>query len=720
MDRQGIQPEGYILLSHEKASRLRNWDNLEQAHREGLVVSGRVMGRIKGGLSVDVGVVAFMPGSQIDLRPGHNLDSFIGKDIPVKIVKLNRRRGNVVVSRKMAVEEDLQARKSAALQDLSEGAIVTGIVKNLTEYGAFVDLGGIDGLLHVSDMSYGRVTHPSEVVNVGRRDHGQGAEIRSQQGAHFARPEATGPRSVGNHRQNIIRSGARVIGRVVSVTDYGAFVELEPGVEGLIHISEMTWSRRMKHPSKVVKVGDQVEAVVLDVKPKDRRVSLGIKQLEADPWTTVADRYSIGSVVEGRVRKLTDFGVFIEIEEGIDGLVHISDLSWTKRVKHPSEVLKKGQLVQAVILNIDAPNRRLSLGVKQLQPDAWESFFRTHQAGDIVRGRVCRAANFGVFVELAPGVEGLCHRSEIPGAADRHGAEEPALPIGEEFDFKVIKTNEAEKKIGLSLRALADDEERTRLEDYQRHAAAATMTIEEVMHSQSEARAAAGSALTRGDEAHDQGRIDRRSVPRRRDDPQGFGSDRRSDLRQHRAFFARRGQDRNSRFWQFPDAAAATPRGPQSEDRHPGGSALQAHSVLQAQQGTEGSGEHLERFIRGESERASGRFQRPVPRNGLSLESLALPVHPKSAANRTAAYFAWQPLTQRTMRKPGRSSRRTQFRHSESVSVHDRAPVDRAVPACRPDRRRFAGRCAGDDPAGAGCTEASCAKSIVRTATTSA
>jgi len=237
----------------------------------------------------------------------------------------------------------------------------------------------------------------------------------------------------------------------------------------------------MKHPGKVVKVGDQVEAVVLDVKSRDRRVSLGIKQLEPDPWTTVAARYSIGSVVEGRVRKLTDFGVFIEIEEGIDGLVHISDLSWTKRVKHPSEVLKKGQLVQAVILNIDAPNRRLSLGVKQLQPDAWESFFRTHQVGDVVRGRVCRAVNFGVFVELAPGVEGLCHRSEIPGPSDRRSSDEPALPIDEEFDFKIIKTSEADKKIGLSLRALADDEERTRLEDYQRHAAAATMTIEEVM-----------------------------------------------------------------------------------------------------------------------------------------------------------------------------------------------------------------------------------------------
>jgi len=480
VDRQGEQPEGYILLSHQKASRLRSWDNLEKAHRDGLVVSGRVTGRIKGGLSVDVGVPAFMPGSQIDVRPIHNLDSFLDQDIPVKIVKLNRRRGNVVVSRKMAVEEEQQVRKSAALQVLAEGAVVTGVVKNLTEYGAFIDLGGVDGLLHVSDMSYGRVNHPSEIVSAGdeitvRVLKFDREKERISLGLKQMIPDPW------DSIQERYPGGSKVIGRVVSVTDYGAFVELEPGVEGLIHISEMTWSRRMKHPSKVVKAGDQVEAVVLDVKPRERRVSLGIKQLEADPWTTVADRYAIGSVVEGRVRKLTDFGAFIEIEEGIDGLVHISDLSWTKRVKHPSEVVKKGQLVQAVILNIDAPNRRLSLGVKQLQPDAWESFFRAHQVGDVVRGRVCRACNFGVFVELAPGVEGLCHRSEIPATSDRKH-DEPSLPIGEEMDFKVVKLNEPEKKIGLSVRALADDEEKTRLEDYQRHAAAATMTIEEVMN----------------------------------------------------------------------------------------------------------------------------------------------------------------------------------------------------------------------------------------------
>ena len=480
IDRSGPQPEGYVLLSFSKASRLRIWDNLEQAMRDQLLVSGRVTERTKGGLMVDVGVPAFMPGSQVDLRPIHDLDQFLNQDIPVKVLKINRRRGNVVVSRKLAIEEELKARKHTAIEHLAEGAVVTGTVKNLTEYGAFVDLGGIDGLLHVSDMSHGRVNHPSEVVHVGDE-----ITVKILKFDREKERISLGIRQLTPDPWETLPArcpaGSRIVGRVMSVTDYGAFVEIEPGVEGLIHISEMTWSRRMKHPSKVVKAGDQVEAVVLEVKVRDRRVSLGIKQLEADPWTTVGERYAIGSVVEGRVRKLTDFGAFLEIEDGVDGLVHVSDLSWTKHVKHPSEFLKKGQMMQAVILSIDAPNRRLSLGVKQLQPDAWESFFRSHEVGDIVRGRVCRAAAFGMFVELAPGVEALCHKSEIPAMPDK-GAGENVLPIGDEYDFKIIKMNETEKKIGLSLRAVAEDEERTRLEDYQRQAAAATMTIEEAMN----------------------------------------------------------------------------------------------------------------------------------------------------------------------------------------------------------------------------------------------
>src|SRR5579883_2676577 len=480
VDRHGPQPEGYVLLSYSKASRLRIWDTLERAMREQLLVSGRVTERTKGGLMVDVGVMAFMPGSQVDVRPSHDMDSFVGQDIPVKVLKINRRRGNVVVSRKMAIEEDLKARKSQALETLAEGSVVSGVVKNLTDYGAFVDLGGIDGLLHVSDMSYGRIGHPSELLQVG-----QEVTVKVLKFDRSKERVSLGLKQLEPDPWDTVATrypvNGRVIGRVVNVTDYGAFVELEPGVEGLIHISEMTWSRRMKHPSKVVKPGDQVEAVVLEVHPKERRISLGLKQLEPNPWTTIDSRYSVGSVVEGRVRNMTDFGAFIEIEEGIDGLVHVSDLSWTQRVKHPSEVLKKGQVVQAVILNIDSAAHRLSLGIKQLQPDAWETYFQEHQVGDTVHGRVCRLASFGGFVELAEGVEGLCHFSEVPGYSGRRGAEEAPLKVGQELDFKIIKMSEAEKKIGLSLRALADDDEKTRLEDYQRQAAAATSTIEEVM-----------------------------------------------------------------------------------------------------------------------------------------------------------------------------------------------------------------------------------------------
>jgi small subunit ribosomal protein S1 len=475
----GPQVEGYILLSHEKAARLRVWENLENAFQEQLIISGRVLGRVKGGLSVDVGIKAFMPGSQVDPRPIRNLETFTGQDIPVKIIKLNRRRGNVVVSRKLAVEQEVTDRKTVTLEHLSEGTVVTGVVKNLTEYGAFIDLGGIDGLLHVTDMSYGRVAHPSEVVHPGDEVTVKVLKFdKTRERVSLGMKQLAPDPWEGVAQRYAVNQ--RVVGRIVNVTDYGAFVELEPGVEGLIHVTEMTWSRRMKHPAKVVSPGDQVEAVVLEVHAKDRRISLGLKQLEPNPWTTIEDRYSVGSVVEGRVRNMTDFGAFVEIEEGIDGLVHVSDLSWTKRIKHPSEVLRKGQIVQAVILAIDAKAHRLSLGIKQLQPDAWERYFQTHHIGDMVHGRISRLAGFGAFIELAEGVEGLCHYSEVPGYTGRKSDELPIV-AGQECDFKIIKMNEAEKKIGLSLKAVTEDEERARLEDYQRHAAAATTTIEEVV-----------------------------------------------------------------------------------------------------------------------------------------------------------------------------------------------------------------------------------------------
>jgi small subunit ribosomal protein S1 len=477
MVESGQTSEGYVHLSHEKASRLKVWDNLEQAQTQQLTISGLVLGRVKGGLSVDVGVRAFMPGSQVDVRPIRNLDQFTGQNIPVKVVKLNRKRGNVVVSRKLAVLEEVEARKSITLASLQEGAVLNGTVKNLTEYGAFIDLGGIDGLLHVTDISYGRVTHPAEVLHLGDEVTVQVLKYDSEK----ERVSLGMKQLMPDPWDGVLERfpvNTRIVGRVVSVTDYGAFIEIDNGVEGLIHISEMTWSRRMKHPSKVVHPGDQVESVVLDVNTKDRRISLGLKQLEANPWTTVEQRYSVGSVVEGRVRNMTEFGAFIEIEEGIDGLVHISDLSWVKRVKHPSEVLRKGSMVQAVILAIDANQKRLSLGVKQLQPDAWETFFQQHHVNDTVHGKVLRLAGFGGFVEIAEGVEGLCHFSEVPGWSGRKTDPSPLTP-GQETDFKIIKMNEAERKIGLSLKAFMEAEERDRLDEYQKRAAAASSSLED-------------------------------------------------------------------------------------------------------------------------------------------------------------------------------------------------------------------------------------------------
>ena len=475
----GRNSEGYLLLSHEKAARLKIWDRLERALEDQSTINGLVTGKVKGGLSVDVGVIAFMPGSQVDVRPVRSADQFNGQTIPVKVVKVNRKRGNVVVSRKLAVQEEVTARKTITAEALHEGAIVIGTVKNLTEYGAFIDLGGIDGLLHVTDISHGRIAHPAEVLHAGDEITVQvlkydPAKERVSLGIKQMMPD---PWTGAPERFPV---KARVVGRVVTVTDYGAFVELEPGVEGLIHISEMTWSRRMKHPSKVVKPGDQVETVVLEVSTKERRISLGLKQLEANPWTTVAERYSIGSVVEGRVRNMTEFGVFIEIEEGVDGLVHISDLSWTKRFKHPSELLRKGSIVQAAILSIDAGNRRLSLGIKQLQPDAWETFFAQYHVNDSVKGKVLRLAGFGAFIELAEGVEGLCHFSEVPGWSGRKSDPAPLKP-GDEHEFGIIRISEDERKIGLSLKSLAESREASRMGEYQKKAAAASLSLEEFL-----------------------------------------------------------------------------------------------------------------------------------------------------------------------------------------------------------------------------------------------
>ncbi|MGH9517434.1 MAG: 30S ribosomal protein S1, partial [Terriglobales bacterium] len=447
---KGETEEGYIKLSFQKAQKLRAWDEIEKAYSENQPIKATVMERTKGGVTVDIlGASAFLPGSQIDLRPVRNLDALKGQTFDVAIVKLNKKRGNIVVSRKQILEEVQNEKKAKTLEHLEEGSVLTGVVKNLTEYGAFVDLGGIDGLLHITDMSWGRLTHPRDLVNVGDQIQVKVLKFDSEKqrvslGFKQLTPD---PWLDASHRYPV---GAHVNGRVISVTDYGAFVELEQGIEGLVHVSEMTWSKRMKHPSKLVNVGDQVECVVINVNPQERRISLGMRQLAANPWDALHEKFPVGTTVEGKVRNMTDFGAFIEIEDGIDGLVHVSNLSWTKRVKHPSEVLKKGDRVKAIVLAIEPDKRRLSLGVKQLQPDAWESFFEQHHVGDVLHGKVLRVASFGAFVEIADGIEGLCHNSE---AQDANG--QPIhLEVGLEHDFKIIKMNPEEKKVGLSIKAV--------------------------------------------------------------------------------------------------------------------------------------------------------------------------------------------------------------------------------------------------------------------------
>ena len=455
------EPEGGYLVSYDKALRHKVWDKLEQAANDKTPVKGMVLSRVKGGLTVDIGIKAFLPGSQVEVRPVRNLDGYIGTEIEVRVIKLNKKRGNVVISRKELLEEDQNAKKAVTLSTLEDGSILTGTVKNLTDYGAFVDMGGLDGLLHITDMSWGRLTHPRDLVNVGDEIQVKVLKFdKDKQRVSLGFKQLTpDPWLDATERYPI---GAQVRGRVLSVTDYGAFVELEQGIEGLVHVSEMTWSKRMKHPSKMVKPGDEVDTIILSVNPNDRRISLGMKQLQENPWEQLEDKYPTGAIIEGRVRNLTDFGAFIEIEDGIDGLVHVSNLSWTKRIKHPSEVLKKGEKVRAIVLGVEPENRRLSLGVKQLQPDVWDTFFAQHRVGDVIKGKILRTAQFGAFVEIAEGVEGLCHVSE---AVDAQG-KPVAMDVDSEHEFKIVKMNQEEKKVGLSIRAVGEEASRAEVESY--------------------------------------------------------------------------------------------------------------------------------------------------------------------------------------------------------------------------------------------------------------
>ena len=445
--------DGHIVLSREKAEKMKIWDEVEKAYADRKVVIGRVIERIKGGLAVDIGVRAFLPGSQIDVRPVRNLDSLRGQELRMRVIKVNKKRGNIVLSRKVLIEEENAEKKKETLATLAEGKVMQGVVKNITDYGAFIDLGGIDGLLHVTDMSWGRAQHPSEIFNVN--DEVEVIVLKFDPATERVslgyKQLHADPWTSAAERYPV---GQRLQGKVVSLTDYGAFVELEPGVEGLIHVSEMSWSKRVKHPSKLLNVGDMVESMVLGVDPNARRIALGLKQIESNPWQQLGEKYPVGAKITGTVRNLTEFGAFVEVEEGIDGLIHISDMSWSKRLKHPSDVIKKGDEVEAMVLNIDPENQRLSLGLKQLATDIWDDFFSTTKVGDVVEGKVVRITSFGAFVELAEGIEGLIHVSEFE---DQGRGDKAELKVDETIQMRVIKLSPAERKIGLSVRALASE-----------------------------------------------------------------------------------------------------------------------------------------------------------------------------------------------------------------------------------------------------------------------
>jgi small subunit ribosomal protein S1 len=454
---------GGIVLSRQRAESIKVWEDLEAAFNEGRPVEGAILGKVKGGFKVDVGVPAFLPGSHVDIRPNRNLDKFIGTKDRFEIVKFNRARGNVVVSRRTLLEKERDSLKQEVLKVLEEGVILEGTVKNITGYGAFVDLGGIDGILHISDMSWGRIAHPSEILQVGDKVKVVVLKFDSNKerislGMKQLTPD---PWHTVAEKYPV---GARVQGKVISLMDYGAFVELESGIEGLIHISEMSWTRKIAHPSKLLQVGQGVEVVVLNVDPGHRRISLGLKQVMANPWEEAKEKYPVGSVITGPVRNVTDFGIFVGIEEGIDGLVHISDLHWTKKIKHPSELYKKGDVVEAKVLGVNVENARFSLGIKQMTADPWQLVAERYPVGAKVKGQVTSVPEFGVFVRIEEGVEGLIHVSQL--SSERIDKPSSLFKPGDEVEAEVIHIDTQEKKIGLSVKALRRSEERQEMESY--------------------------------------------------------------------------------------------------------------------------------------------------------------------------------------------------------------------------------------------------------------
>jgi len=455
--------EGTIRLSKEKAAKIKVWDQIKDIYENNGTIQGKITSRVRGGLSVDIGLQAFLPGSQVDLRPIRDMDNLVGKEYGFKIVKYNKRRGNIVLSRRAILEAERLAMREETLKNLEEGAVIEGTVKNITDYGLFVDLGGIDGLIHITDMSWGRVGHPSEMYKFGDKITVKVLNFdRERERVSLGIKQLTSdPWTEADTKYPI---GTRIQGRVVSLTDYGAFVEVEQGVEGLIHVSEMSWTRKIRHPSQVLNVGGIVDAMVLNIDVARKRISLGMKQVEPNPWDVIEEKYPVGTTIEGKIKNITDFGVFIGIDEGIDGLVHISDISWTRRIKHPSEVYKKGQELQAVVLNIDKDNERFSLGIKQLTSDPWDEIPEKYKPGTRVTGTVTNVTDFGLFLELEEGIEGLVHISEV--ATEKRGNPLSRFQIDDVIQAKVLNVSREEKKIGLSIRKLEESSEKEIFKSY--------------------------------------------------------------------------------------------------------------------------------------------------------------------------------------------------------------------------------------------------------------
>ena len=470
--------EERVVLSKEKAAKVKVWEEIKKSFDEDQTVEGVIVNRVKGGFSVDIGVQAFLPGSQADLRPIRNLDEMVGKTFTFKILKYNRKRSNIVLSRRVILEEERDSKRTSTLESIEDGKIVDGIVKNITEYGVFVDLGGVDGLLHITDISWGRVKHPSELFSVGDNITVKilSFDIERERVSLGMKQLTEDPWLAATEKYPI---GSRVNGKVVSLTDYGSFVELEEGIEGLIHVSEMSWTRKIRHPSKVVSVGDVVDTLVLDIKPESRRISLGMKQVVPNPWDVISEKYPVGTTIEGKIKNITDFGLFIGIGEGIDGLVHISDISWIKRIKHPSELYKKGDVVQAIVLDIEKENERFSLGIKQLEEDPWKTVAERYEVGKEITGTVTNLTDFGVFIEIEEGIEGLVHVSEI--SKEKIKTPIGKFSIGDVITAKVMNINSQERRIGLSIKRLEIESEQSLLSEYVNNARTKTSTFGEIL-----------------------------------------------------------------------------------------------------------------------------------------------------------------------------------------------------------------------------------------------